>query len=330
MMKTIIEKLKEADLRGRGGAGFPTGLKWEMVRDAEGKKKYVICNASEGEPNVFKDGFILENYPEEVVEGIRLALEAVSSGSKVEGFIYLRKDYHQEFKRKLEKLIGDLPITLFEEPGGYLCGEETTLIESIEGSRQEPRDKPPYPPQYGLSGRPTLVNNVETFYYVSRIAKGSYEKARFYSLSGDLKKPGIYELPLDWSVLRVLEETGNLPDFEFFVQVGGGASGAILTREELDQEVTGSGAIVLYNLRKTDPAALMRKWVKFFYEENCGKCVPCREGVYRLNELLKQDKFDEKALRDLLFVLRETSFCPLGKSVATPFEGLLDKVWKRE
>lgn len=324
----IIEKLKEADLRGRGGAGFPTGLKWEMVRDAKAEKKHIICNASEGEPNVFKDGFILENHPEEVVVGVKIALETMAA-AEIEAYIYLRKDYYRKFKESLEKLIGDLPITLFKEPGGYLCGEETTLIESIEGNREEPRDKPPYPPQYGLFGCPTLVNNVETFYYASKIAKDSYKHTRFYSLSGDIQYSGVYELPVNWTVKQVLEETNNLPRFMFFVQAGGGASGPILTKEELDQEVSGSGAIVLHNLRKTNLLALMRKWAKFFFEENCGKCVPCREGVCRLNELLRQDKFDERALRDLLFVLGEISFCPLGKSVAVPFEGLLDKVWKR-
>ncbi|MCX6758266.1 MAG: hypothetical protein NTX14_00995 [Candidatus Nealsonbacteria bacterium] len=267
----IIEKIKAANLRGRGGAGYPTAAKWEMVMNAPGETKYVICNVSEGEP-----------------------------------------------------------AEVFEETGGYLGGEETTLLEVIEGKRAEPRFKPPYPPQSGLYLCPTLINNLETFYSVARIAAGQYKGTRFYTISGDVKNSGVYELAEDRPINKVLEETGNLPDFEFFVQAGGGASGQILLQSELDAPLSGAGSIVVYSKKKTDLAGLMKKWTLFFIKENCGKCVPCREGVYRLNEMLLFKSFDVKAALEITAVLKETSFCPFGKGVANSFESLINKLWNQD
>jgi NADH:ubiquinone oxidoreductase subunit F (NADH-binding) len=319
----IIQKIKEAGLTGRGGAGFPTWQKWEAVKSASGEKKYIIVNGSEGEPGVLKDGFILENYPEEVINGVKVALETFENS---EAYIYLRKDYYDKYKSKLVELSRDLSITLTREPGGYLCGEESTLIESIEGNRFEPRDKPPFPTEKGLFGMPTLVNNLETFYSISKIAKDEYHKNRFYSLTGDINNPGVFEFTDDFSVEKILKETKNFPEKEFFVQVGGGASGIILTGKELDNRAAGAGAIIVYDKEKTDLKKLMKKWVEFYFNENCGKCVPCREGVYRIKELLDGDEPDMEKLKDILFALRETSFCPLGKGVAMPLEGLLEKI----
>lgn len=320
----IIQKIKESGLTGRGGASFPTGDKWEAVKNAPGEKKYIIVNASEGEPGVMKDGFILENYPENIIDGIKIALETFGSS---EAYIYLRKDYYDKFKEKLVKLTKNFPITLFKEPGGYLCGEESTLIESIEGHRFEPRIKPPFPTQVGLYGCPTLINNLETFYWISKISKDEYRGNRFYSITGDVKNPGVFEFPEDYSIEKILKETNNFPEKEFFVQVGGGASGIILADKELDNKVTGAGAIIVYD-KETDPKKLMKKWIDFYFNENCGKCVPCREGVYRIKEMLDADNIDMEKLKDILFVLRETSFCPLGKGVSTPFESFLEKIYK--
>ncbi len=320
----IIEKIKESGLTGRGGAGFPTGTKWEAVKNAPGEKKYIICNVSEGEPGVMKDGFILENYPEEVINGIKVALETFTNS---EAYVYLRKDYYDKFKSILVEQTKDLPITLVKEPGGYLCGEESTLIESIEGNRFEPRDKPPFPTEKGLYGFPTLVDNLETFYWISKISKDEYKGNRFYTITGDISNSGVFEFPESWPIERVLKETNNFPDFPFFVQVGGGASGTIRTQEELGDKACGAGAIIVYGKEKTDSKELMKKWIGFYYKENCGKCVPCREGVYRIKELLDGD-YSQETLKDILFALKETSFCPLGKSVAIPFEGLLEKINK--
>jgi len=320
----IIQKIKNSGLTGRGGAGFPTGAKWEAVKNAPGEKKYIIVNGSEGEPGVLKDGFILENYPEELINGLKVARETFPNS---EAYIYLRKDYHDKFKEKLTELTKNLPITLIKEPGGYLCGEESTLIESIEGHRFEPRNKPPFPTEKGLFGCPTLINNLETFYWISKIAKDEYHGNRFYSLTGDIKNPGVFEFSETLSIKKILKETENFPDFPFFVQVRGEASGIILTQEELENKATGTGAIIVHDKEKTDPKELMKKWIDFYFGENCGKCTPCREGVYRIKELLDNDDLDRKKLEDILFVLEETSFCPLGKGVAVPFKSLLEKIY---
>lgn len=321
----IIQKIKDAGLTGRGGAGFPTGDKWEAVKNANGDKKYVIVNASEGEPGVMKDGFILENYPEEMINGIKVALETFPNS---EAYIYLRKDYYDKFKANLVELTKNLPITLTREPGGYLCGEESTLIESIEGHRFEPRMKPPFPTEAGLYGCPTLINNLETFYWVSKISKDEYHGNRFYSLSGDILNPGVFEFSTNWSIEQILKETKNFPEVPFFVQVGGGASGIVRTEEELGEKVGGAGSIIIYDKEKTDPKVLMKKWIDFYFNENCGKCVPCREGVYRIKEMLDADDTDMEKLKDVVFALKETSFCPLGKGVSIPFESFLEKVYK--
>lgn len=319
--------LKKQNLLGRGGAGFPTAQKWEMVKNTASTKKYIICNGSEGEPGVFKDGFILENYPEDVIYGIKLALEAIENS---EAYLYLRKDYCKKFGEKLKKIIGTLPIIIFQETGGYLGGEETTLLNIIEQKRKEPRIKPPFPPQSGLFGCPTLINNVETFYFVSKVAKEEYKNTRFYSVSGDVKNKGVFELPINYSIEQVLRQSKNYPEFPFFIQVGGGASGEILLENELARPVCGAGAIIVFNKQKTDLVLLMKKWADFFIKENCDKCVPCREGTFRIKELLNDKKIDRSKLEEIFFTLKETSFCSLGKSVPIPFESLLNKVYREK
>ncbi len=189
-MEDIIAKLKESNLSGRSGSGFPTGLKWEQVKNASSAKKYVVCNAASGEPMVLKDEFILQNHAQAVVEGLKIALNTIDNSS---GYIYLRKDFYLKFKDVLEKLLGSLPVILFKKGGGYLAGEETCLCESIEGKTPEPRIKPPFPTQAGLWGYPTLINNVETFYYVSKIDKDQYKKTRFFTVQGPVKNKGVFE-----------------------------------------------------------------------------------------------------------------------------------------
>ncbi|MDD4531686.1 MAG: NADH-ubiquinone oxidoreductase-F iron-sulfur binding region domain-containing protein, partial [Candidatus Pacebacteria bacterium] len=305
-MKDIIEKLKEAGLKGRGGAGFPTATKWELVKKAKGENKYVVCNASEGEPDVFKDGYIIENHPEDLVNGIDIAMKAVGAGT---GYIYINKDYYKKFKNVLIAAIGDRNIILFEKKARYIGGEETAAVESIEGKRAEPRKRPPFLTDYGLFGCPTLMNNVETFYYASKIDKGEYEKTRFYSVNGDVSNPGVFELPEDMTTFQVLRKTENYPSADFFVQVGGGASGEIMLPEELNRPVTGAGSITVYDKEKTDVFALMKKWAEFFHVGNCDKCVPCREGAFRIYEMVKKKKLDYEVLDNLFFTLKESSFC---------------------
>ena len=321
--KNIINKLKRAKLLGRSGSGFSAGLKWEMVKKERAKKKYIICNAASGEPKVMKDECLLKNHAKEVVDGIKIALKTIDNS---EAYIYLRKDLYARFKKDLEKLVKGMPATFFKKPGGYLAGEETCICEAIEGRRPEPRIKPPFPTKVGLFGCPTLINNVETFYQVSRIAKGQYRNKRFYTVDGNVKNKGVYELPLSWSIERVLKGTGNWPDFDFFIQAGGGASGEILLPKELKKPVDGPGAIIVYNRKNISCLSLMKEWADFFVEENCDKCTPCREGIYRISEMINKKKFDKKLLDDISYTLETTSFCGLGKAASTPFNGLIKKI----
>jgi NADH:ubiquinone oxidoreductase subunit F (NADH-binding) len=242
------------------------------------------------------------------------------------GILYLRKDYFDKFKDKLTKNIGGKPIELFRKTCSYLGGEETTLLESIEGKRCEPRIKPPFPPQVGLFGCPTLINNLETLFFAAKINRGEYEKTRFYTISGDTMNDGVYELPEAWPIRRVLEATGNLPAIPFFVQAGGGVSGTILLENELDAPLSGAGSIVVHDLAKTDLRNLGLSWANFFIKENCGKCVPCREGVYRLREIFSHDPIDIAKAKDIVILLAAASFCPLGKGAANSFGSLITKL----
>jgi len=322
----IIEKLKESGLKGRGGGAFPVGLKWELAKKAKGKIKYVICNASEGEPNVFKDGYLLKNHLDEVINGIDIAMKTISAEA---GYIYINSGYYEEMKDKIAQAIGKRKIIIFKKKAKYIGGEETAICESIEGKRAEPRRKPPFLTDSGLFGCPTLMNNVETFYYVSKVAQGKYEKKRFYSINGDVENPGVYELPEEMTIFEVLKKTSNYPSFDFFVQVGGGASGEIMIMEELNRPATGAGSITIYNKKKTDVFALMERWAEFFHLGNCDKCVPCREGAYRIYEMVKKRKLDYDILDDLFLSLKESSFCALGRGIPVPFTSLIEKVIKK-
>ena len=330
----ITEKLKQANLRGRGGAGFPVWQKWRMVKDAVSRdgRKFIVCNVSEGEPAVFKDKYILKHWPEAVVGGIELAMQAVGA---LKAYFYLRHDYYDKFKGILARVIDNNQIEIFQEPCGYLGGEETTSLEAIQGTLDkkirstggnicEPRIKPPFPPQMGLFGCPTLINNLETFYYAYKISKNEYDHHRFYCLSGDVKNPGVFEYPIEWPISRVLKESGNYPQEEFFVQAGGGASGTILLQNELNDPLNGAGAIIVHLKSKTDVQKLAKQWLDFFYRENCGKCAPCREGVYRLREIFKGEVDNAKA-KDIVNLLAGASFCPFGKGAANALNSLIEK-----
>lgn len=324
-MIDVIGKLKEVGLFGRSGSGFPTGEKWEIVKNAKSRKKYIICNASEGEPGTHKDQYILKYYPEKVIAGIKIALATIENST---AYIYLKHDFLTEFGKKLEKLIEDAPIKLFEKKGGYLAGEETVLCEVMEGKRAEPRLRPPYPAEKGLEGFPTLVNNVETFYAVAKIVDGSYKNERFFTISGDIGNGGVYEFPLEWTITRVLEETENIPKTDFFVHAGGGAAGEILLANELDKKIEGMATIIVYDKVKTDVWMLMTGWIDFFLRENCDKCTPCREGAIRIKELVESKNTDKETWEDLFFALENTSFCYLGKSIPRSFRSLINKVLK--
>lgn len=324
-MSNILEKIKKAGLVGRGGACFPVAEKWLMVKRTAGEKKYVVCNASEGEPGVEKDGYILEHFPEFVVKGIKTARDFLGAER---GFIYINGDYYKRFSRKLTELIGKEPLDLFIKPAdsGYIGGEESSLLNALEGKRVEPRLRPPFPTASGLWGSPTLINNVETFYEVGLLAEGKYAGKRFYTLNGDCLWSGVYELPRAYTIEKILKESGNYPRFPFFVQTGGLASGEILNSQQLDRPAAGSGAIAVYSLEKHEPLNLIKGWLEFSLAESCGQCTPCREGVYRLNDIIKAKKPDWRLAAELLDNLAETAFCGLGCAVPVPLKSYAKNV----
>lgn len=325
-MADIIHKLKKSGLLGMSGSCFPVYLKWQQVKSYRAKSKYVVCNMAEGEPDVFKDYYILKNHPKEVVNGIRLALKTV--GAKT-AFIYIKKKYYRKLKRKLIRMTHDFPIELFEKPEGYLNGEETVLLNIIEGKPAQPRQKPPFPAQKGLYNKPTLIHNIETFYWIDQIQKNKYKFNRFYCVSGKAAKKGIFELPYDFTIRDILTITGNRPKFDFFVQVGGGASGEIMLPKELDAPVKSLGSIIIFDRKTTHPLSLMRKWAKFFVKENCDKCTPCREGTYRILKIVNKASLsakDKTDLTDILNAMEKTSFCPFGKNATRPFRTAIQKL----
>lgn len=329
-MADILSKIKKAGITGRGGANFPTADKWKMVKEAESDHKYVVCNCSEGEPGVKKDGFLIERHADKIVDGMRLALEYLSVGSEVKGIFYLNPAYYEKYKKLLEKEISKakVGIELFKKPhsAGYIGGEETSALNVIEGKKAEPRLRPPFPTIKGLYGKPTLVNNVETFYDVSLADKDIYKKTRFYTITGDVVFGGVYEFPQDMNIGLILKKTHNLPDFPFFVQVGGDGSGAVWSDKQLKQAAVGAGSIHVYSIQKYKPQELILKWLDFFRLESCGQCTPCREGTYRLKEALTESKVDWNTVADLLSNLDETAFCGLGGAVSNPIKSYIKNV----
>lgn len=322
-MKNFIEQLKDSKLKGRGGGGFETWIKWDLVKKTDGQK-YIICNGAEGELNSSKDEYILKNYPSEIISGIVIGLDEIKAEK---AYLYLKKDYYQKYKDILMPLIGSKPIIIFEKPElGYIAGEETVICEIIEGKEAKPRLKPPYLSEKGLFGCPTLINNLETFFWISKIAKNEYQNTRFFDISGDIKNPGIFELDENITIKNALKETNNYPDLDFFIQAGGGASGEILLPSELDKSISKLGSIIVFNQNTTDLYSLMEKWALFFYHGNCDKCLPCREGTEIIYKMVKNRNIDYNKLNEVFSNLKKSSFCALGKNIPVPFETLYQKV----
>ena len=356
----VIEEIKRSGLRGRGGAGFPTGVKWELVRKAPGNEKYVICNADEGDPGAFMDRAILEGDPHAVLEGMAVAAYAV--GAK-RGYIYVRAEYPlaiQRLKRAISQareygLLGDdifesgfsFDVELRMGAGAFVCGEETALIASIEGRRGEPRPRPPYPAQSGLWGKPTLINNVETFANVRHIIlKGAdwfsslgtqtSKGTKVFALAGQVKNTGLVEVPMGITLRELIFEVGGgVPEGRKFkaVQIGG-PSGGCLPEELLDVPVDyeslrehgaimGSGGVIVL-----DDSACMVNVAKFFLQftadESCGKCTPCRVGTQMMLEILNRitegegTEEDLARLEELAQLVKSASLCGLGQTAPNP------------
>jgi NADH:ubiquinone oxidoreductase subunit F (NADH-binding) len=327
--KKTIGLIKAKGLSGRGGVGFSTGLKWEEVSQQPGGEKYLICNADEGEPGSFKDRFIIENNPLLVIEGILIAAYAVNAKK---AFIYLRGEYDY-LERKLKKAIqeairktgSDLEITILVGAGAYICGEETAIISSMQGERGQARARPPYPCSSGLFGKPTLINNVETLANAPLALLGGWDPSlRLYSLSGDVSKPGVYELPVGTSLKKLVEM--GVPKNKIKAVYFGCFGGCMPYKDTpLTENVCGSdcmlGACTVIVVDETKSIVDMATNISKFYEfESCGKCTPCREGTMRILALLenismKNTKMEDlETLQELAEVISETSSCQLGQT----------------
>ncbi len=338
----VIDAVRASGLRGRGGAGFNCGLKWELARKAPGEEKYFIGNADEGEVGAFKDRHLLTYDPFSLIEGLAIASYAVGANK---AYIYLRGEYHflleplNQAIRQAEELgyLNNLDLKIFEGAGAYICGEESALMDSIEGRRGEPRLKPPYPTERGLFGKPTVINNVETLANIPPIllkgpdwfrAMGT-EKSRgtkVFSVSGDVERPGVYELPLGSPLKELVLDLAGARDIKA-VQVGG-ASGRILPGSMLDtplafEYVLGSGAVVVFN-QSRDMIEMNQRNIEFFKEESCGKCTPCREGTEVMKGIFQRlvqgegREEDISSLEGLASAMRLGSLCGLGQSAPLP------------
>lgn len=327
-MANVLDKIKKAGLVGRGGACFSTAKKWSAVRNAVGDKKYAVCNAAEGEPGVSKDGYILENFGDKVIDGLKLAIDFLKAEK---AFIYLNYAYNKKLGKKIKKLINGAPIEIFVKPisAGYIGGEESAVLNAIEGRRIEPRLKPPFPTAAGLWNSPTLINNVETFYNVSLVNAGEFKNKRFYTITGDCPNEGVYELADDLTIEKILKQTKNYPKFKFFVQVGGNASGEVFNAKQLKRPASGAGSIAVYSLVKNNFKKAVKNWLDFYLNESCGQCTACREGVYRLREALLMEKIDRLMVNDLLENLSDSSFCALGSAITTPIRSLMQNVYQK-
>ncbi len=349
--KQIIKILKESNLKGLGGAGFPTGLKWELTRK-EPAPRLMAVNADEGEPGTFKDRFCMETDPHRFLEGTLLAAWVVEA--KV-CYIYLRDEYPfinkilKDEIIKIEKkgLTKHCELIIRRGAGAYICGEESAMLESIEGKRGYPRHKPPFPVQEGLFGRPTLCNNVETLFWIrdiiekggkwfSDFGKNGGLGFRLYSVSGRVKNPGVKKAPAGITVNELIDDfCGGMEEgHNFKGYLPGGASGGILPAslgdipldfgKELDKRgcFVGSGAIVIFS-QKDSMRDIALNLLEFFEDESCGQCTPCRVGTEKAVKLLKNKKWDKKLLNDLNKVMTDASICGLGQAASNPVNCVL-------
>ncbi len=349
----VIEEVKKSGLRGRGGAGFLTGQKWEIAAQINSIEKFFICNLDESEPGTWKDRTIAEKAPFQLLEGVAIASWAIGASK---AYIYLNGNFKQaEFILKKAKqillkkgLLGnnilgsgfDLDLEIFVGAGAYICGEESALINSIEGKRGEPRKKPPFVCNCGLWGKPTVVNNAETVANLSWIIKNGGKRfseighpdfpgTKLFCIDGKVRFPGLYEVPTGLSIRELIFDVagGMIKGSDFRLVQIGGSSGRIIPFAFLNEipgygekfEISlGSGAILVLD-NFSNLKELLLSWIDFFQRESCGKCVPCREGTFRLKlileRLVKNDLAgdDLEDIAKLIYVLERTTFCPLGK-----------------
>ena len=361
--EAVIAQVEQSSLIGRGGAAFPTGLKWKFTRATAGKTKYIVCNADESEPGTFKDRVLMEQVPHLLLEGIALGAYAVGTDK---AYIFVRGEYPKATVilaaaiREAESagLLGDaimgsgfsLDIEIRRGAGAYICGEETALFEAIEGKRGFPRMKPPYPTTIGLFGKPTAVNNVETLCAVPGIINrgadwfkgiGTADSAgpKLVSVSGHIGRPGVYEIEPGITLRHFLDDVGGGVIGDLRAVLMGGAAGTFLLPDEIDVRLTfedlraagstfGSGAIMVFN-QTTDLRDVLLRLGRFFQHESCGKCFPCQLGTQRQVEILERlevpENGDRERLLDIGMTMTEASLCGLGHTAGIAVMSAMEK-----
>ncbi len=365
--ESILEELKRSNLRGRGGAGFPTGMKWGFVPKESPKPKYIVCNADESEPGTCKDRLLMEKDPHQLIEGILIAGIVVGSH---QGYIYVRGEYRyllDILDRALEEayargylgknILGtgfDFELATHTGAGAYECGEESALLESLEGKRGIPRIRPPFPAVVGLYGGPTVLNNVETFSSVPAILREGGEwyaqlgtprngGTRLFVLSGHVNRPGVYELPMGFPLRKMIEEVGGgiLGGKKVKAVIPGGSSTPVLTAEALDTpmdfdsvakagSMLGSGAVIVMH-EDTCMVKVALRLMQFYAHESCGWCTPCREGTDWLSKTLHRfhsgggREEDIGLVEQLAKNMLGRTFCPLGDAAAMPVISFVKK-----
>ncbi|MEY2635523.1 MAG: hypothetical protein RIS75_1463 [Actinomycetota bacterium] len=357
---SIIQTVKDTGLRGRGGAGFPTGMKWGFVPQNDGKPHYLVVNADESEPGACKDIPLMMANPHALVEGVAIASYAIRANH---AFIYIRGEVPHVIRRVRNAvkeayaagLLGqniqgsgfNLDVVVHSGAGAYICGEETALLDSLEGRRGQPRLKPPFPAVAGLYASPTVINNVETIANIPYIVRNGAEWFRqwgtekspgfkLFAVSGHVKRPGIYEAALGTTMRQLLDYAGGMRDgHELKFWLPGGSSVPMLTADHLDIPLTyedmaaagtmlGTGTPMMFD-ETTSVVKAVSRWLQFYKHESCGKCTPCREGTYWISDLLKrlekgQGKIEDlDTIDDLCKQISGRSFCALGDAASTPF-----------
>ncbi len=356
----VINEMKISGLRGRGGAGFPTGLKWEFASRSQGDIKYVLCNADEGDPGAFMDRSVLEADPHAVIEGMIIAAKAIGAH---QGYVYCRAEYPLATKRlniaissaREYGLLGkdilgsgfDFDLEVYQGAGAFVCGEETALIHSIEGKRGMPRPRPPFPAQQGLWGKPTVLNNVETYANVAQIIVNggkwyagigteTSKGTKVFALTGTVKNIGLVEVPMGTTLRTIIFDIGGgIPKKRKFkaVQIGGPSGGCVpeaLVDTPIDYEsiakvgaIIGSGGMIVMDERSC-MVDMARFFMDFIQDESCGKCTPCREGTRHMLEILERivqgegEHGDIGLLEELSAVTKDTALCGLGQTAPNP------------
>jgi NADH:ubiquinone oxidoreductase subunit F (NADH-binding)/NADH:ubiquinone oxidoreductase subunit E len=362
--QTVLETVESSGLQGRGGAGFPVGRKWKFVANEKRTPRYIICNADESEPLIFKDRVLIDTNPHQLLEGMTIAGFACGAS---EAWIYIRGEYEYQAQRlenairqaESKNLLGEnilgsgfsFKIHVHRGAGAYICGEETALIESLEGKRGEPRLRPPFPPTYGFRGQPTTVNNVESFCAVPHILKNGAEwwrgltnstapGTKIYMVLGHVKNPGLFEAPFGLTLRQIIDDFGGgmLPGSQFHFALCGGAAGTVVDESLLDTPIDfasaqkgislGAGSFLVCD-QTVSPVAFLRELLHFFAAESCGKCTPCRVGTWRslkiLNRMAEGEGIqgDTEELKTLAGLMQDSSFCGLGQAVPIPMRSVL-------